>query len=549
MALCCREERRTGLDAHTTPDTVGPGSYLAVAGKPPVHGFAPFNSTQNRSSVGQTAAKAATPGPGSYEDEAAAPRLPTQGAASAFASRVNRGVPGKAHMVPGPGQYQLRDEWRQRVGLSAPGGAVARVVPNQPHAPSIPAPDQSYGYEETGTGDLVMQRPPAGGYSGVSGKLSVGPGEYETAGWRTTKSHAPSASFGNSRVQRHVFATGADLPGPGSYGGRGAVSLAAQAKGSSNFQSRVPRGHQVAADPDKVGPGPGSYNSATGMESRSMAQTVQSFGSTQKRLASDALLPSERARLAQPGPGAYELRAPVPNQGPQAASDAQIAASAFSSSATRFKPMLKVQEPGPGAYDELDQHTFVADLQRKTHGRHGVFGSTTRRFHTLKRDPVPGAGAYDPAPPVAQREEALGSSFASNVERFTNSAPAGGAEGGGGKPHKQPHATPPPWQYALKSSNAWDKRPGASRKSNQHFGTTTERFTMSKAAARPSPGPGQYAPREGNARQQRSTCECFGSKEPRQKPGVGGTPGPGSYEASIAATDPLVRRSFNITLG
>ena len=234
--------------------------------------FAPFSSTAHRAASGQTAVKAGTPGPGAYEDEVTATRLPNQGAASAFASRVNRDAAGKAHMVPGPGQYQLRDEWRHRNASSAPGAGVhARVVPNQPHAPSIPAPDQSYGYEETGTGDLVMQRPPAGGYSGVSGKLSVGPGEYETAQWNKTKSHAPSASFGNSRVQRHVFATGADLPGPGSYGGRGPVSVGAQAKGSSNFLSRVPRAHQNAADPDKVGPGPGSYNAAVGMESKSMA--------------------------------------------------------------------------------------------------------------------------------------------------------------------------------------------------------------------------------------------------------------------------------------
>ena len=38
---------------------------------------------------------------------------------------------------------------------------------------------------------------------------------------------------------------------------------------------------------------------------------------------------------------------------------------------------------------------------------------------------------------------------------------------------------------------------------------------------------------------------------PKQVGGVGGSsvPGPGSYEATIATSDPLVKRSFNITIG
>ena len=69
----------------------------------------------------------------------------------------------------------------------------------------------------------------------------------------------------------------------------------------------------------------------------------------------------------------------------------------------------------------------VTELQRKTHGRHGVFGSTTRRFHSLKRDQVPGAGSYDPAAagdaPGDEREEQNTSAFASSVARFAKSAP------------------------------------------------------------------------------------------------------------------------------
>ena len=41
----------------------------------------------------------------------------------------------------------------------------------------------------------------------------------------------------------------------------------------------------------------------------------------------------------------------------------------FNSSSQRFKPLSKRPEPGPGAYDTLENHSFVTDLQRKTHGR------------------------------------------------------------------------------------------------------------------------------------------------------------------------------------
>ena len=33
---------------------------------------------------------------------------------------------------------------------------------------------------------------------------------------------------------------------------------------------------------------------------------------------------------------------------------------------------FQVREPGPGAYDEFDQHSFVAQLERKTHGELGL---------------------------------------------------------------------------------------------------------------------------------------------------------------------------------
>eukprot|EP00966_Prymnesium_polylepis_P170515 3941853-Prymnesium_polylepis.1 len=53
----------------------------------------------------------------------------------------------------------------------------------------------------------------------------------------------------------------------------------------------------------QVLPGPGAYSSTAGIAPKVVPENLQTFGSTQKRLASDAITPNERAIMAQPGPG------------------------------------------------------------------------------------------------------------------------------------------------------------------------------------------------------------------------------------------------------
>ena len=147
-------------------------------------------------------------------------------------------------------------------------------------------------------------------------------------------------------------------------------------------------------------------------------------------MGSSGATPHERARLAQPGPGAYNNPISAfgdggkPKRGKKGrAAEASLAS--FNTSELRFKEGRGAHAlPGPGEYDVLDQNTFVAQLQRKTHGRNGVFGSTARRFHSLKQDPVPGAGTYNPVKPSAKEAgDEPTSSFASGTERLTKTAP------------------------------------------------------------------------------------------------------------------------------
>lgn len=558
MAITSRAARDCSLALHSSPEVVGPGSYLSTDAEPAVHGFAPFGSTMHRSVPGQAALKSANPGPGQYVINArAVGRIETAGAgaASAFISKVSRGD-GSSSEAPGPGDYALKDEWQGLRTRGAPFSAPERAFAekkggarSRPNPPSIPASNQSFGYEEGAYGELVMQPPPPGGFSGVSGRPSVGPGSYEPQRASVVTKSVPLVhNFGNSRVQRNVFGNGSHTPGPGSY-----MPDANENRIAANaaFASRVPKPHQQEIEYEKVQPGPGAYLDANFSTPKPQPPHLQSFGSTQRRLASDAPTPNERNMKAQPGPGAYEAQGELARGKDPAANT-----SAFNSSAQRFKPMSKVREPGPGAYDELDQQSFVVAVQRKTHGRNGVFGSTTRRFHSLPKDQVPEGGSYNPQQPSAPaKEEESGSAvFASSAERFGKKDPAPGTSKA-----KRQTSVPAPWQYAIKTENAWGTRPGASRKSDLNFLSTVERFPHKAVAGVPFkavPGPGAYStPSE--KLQIMSRSENFGTKEARFGTKDRGifkvagcpTPGPGAYEAAVEAVDPLVKRSFNITVG
>ena len=558
MAITSRAARTTDLGSRATPAVVGPGSYIKTMNEPSMHAYAPFTSTAERVMGAKVDPKKVMPGPGEYQlSRQGHISNASRGAGSAFASKVARLATLQADDRPGPGQYALRNDWVTPASHAGGKGPPSRGIAHSrvPNAPSIPAPEQSYGYEETHAGELGLQKPPPGGYSGVSGRLSAGPGSYDPRkASAITKPHTTGVAWGNSRVQRSTFGSTSDTPGPGAYRAGSSenadpASVAASQRGGAAFKSKTPMTHQLATDVEHVTPGPGAYASSTFFNPRSIPENMQTFGSTQKRLASDAVTTTQRQKAGQPGPGAYdEKRTDFRGQKPD-----RSALSSFNTSEQRFKPMLKGGKPGPGAYDQQDQYSLVANLQKKTQGRNGVFGSTTRRFHTLKQDPVPGAGAYNPVKPsVKDQGDEPTSSFASGTERLAKTAPATlkGATR---------EAVPPPWHYAPPSGNKWDKPGASSRKANSIFGSTAQRFG---AGDRPNgrsrinvPGPGSYQPKypEEGFRKQQTTTECFGSKASRF--GVAGgfsantpIPGPGDYESGIETTDPLIKRTFNITI-
>jgi hypothetical protein len=173
---------------------------------------------------------------------------------------------------------------------------------------------------------------------------------------------------------------------------------------------------------------------------------------------------------------------------------------------------------------------------------------------------VPGAGSYNPTKQGDDdpREVGPSSAFASGVQRFTKSAPTRVSTKAG----KRKDTVPPPWQYNPRSSNQWAGEGKQNARRDETFGSTVERFPAGELGGgtriRQVPGPGQYQPKHPNEgfRKQEAINSSFGTKEGRfgaAQRGIfsGGapTPGPGQYDSSVELSDPLIKRSFNITIG
>jgi hypothetical protein len=228
-ALLSKAPRRSPFDVNT--DGPGPAAYTdprVMRAKLP--GFAPFSSSTRRKSM-VSDAKNALPAPGIYELEMDMLSASVAAAGSSFRSKVGRfNEPASAKLDgPGPMAYTLPSTLnaalqpvrRTTRAQTASAGMLAKlnelsVVPN---VPSIPRRDQSFGYEPTDAGRLVLQAPAVEGHKGFK-EDSVGPGDYDPAlTFVAGKQNTKSVFFPNSPRQpaaedprRKSFA-----PGPGTY--------------------------------------------------------------------------------------------------------------------------------------------------------------------------------------------------------------------------------------------------------------------------------------------------------------------------------------------
>jgi hypothetical protein len=170
--------------------------------------------------------------------------------------------PKRRDQTPGPGEYKIPTTIKpakkslQKTYFD-PDPDWSRIAT----APSIPANNQCYGYEESQDGNLILQRPVNAGFKG-SHNDSVGPMDYKPKLTQTHKTtHVINFGKGTSRpdVTSKIAGMNKDSsspfgsPGPGSYNleGKTNTSAAKQPVGRKRnavFESKVVRLKEVRSD-------------------------------------------------------------------------------------------------------------------------------------------------------------------------------------------------------------------------------------------------------------------------------------------------------------
>lgn len=383
---------------------LGPGAYLGQEQHRPNHAYAPFTSTAQRDASLSLVA-APTPGPGSYSS----PDLNSRTAldqygqlrpSGPFASRQSRFKEAHRQLAPGPGAYQVEKTWIKPRTISPRKDVAALNWLRLPSAPSIPAPKQAFGYDETPSGELIMQKNPEKVFTGTP-EDCVGPGHYDI---RLPGEYPKGASWGLSKGTKSsnpLPSTSPDI-GPGSYNQLpGSLAPMYKFQPSAVFQSATKRASFIpaagksiaettvteeidATEEESGNPGPGYYHSEemTAFKGKLVPERLQFFGSTAARF------DYRKAGNAKVGPGSYGV-----GTAPGAGTRQQEAKAPFASTDMRFQHREKVERtPGPGSYKDAQ---FLDDLKRKAWGRQGVFGTTEKRFPvTQQPEATPGPGYY-----------------------------------------------------------------------------------------------------------------------------------------------------------
>jgi hypothetical protein len=371
-----------------------------------------------------------------------------------------------------------------------------------------------------------------------------------------------SAGF-KSTTKRDVFDTKKNTPGPGHYYEDAVHSESPKASSSAIFMSNVERspwGNK--SDVDK--PGPGEYGYETSFKRFQVAPKLQNFGSTTVRPFDVPKDLQNQHQKTTPGPGYYH-KPNDPNSTIQGhiTYTNSLSHAPFSTNAPRFT-MTESQVPPVGHYDSKNENaSFVVDTYKKgkQYGNYGVFGSTSKRFNREKNT-LPGPGSYDVH--NTPKRDYKSHMFASQTGRLSAPASPTPAPKNGtlqNVPTQYSPGVPPVGSYDVKSD--WVKKRPVTH-SSVPFISRSERFTDTMDLTVPPtqgkdivPGPGQYndltsylavstnksfAKSEQGKQMFGSTVRFAGQKQ------VTHAVGPGSYAVDSAVLNPLVKRSYNVTI-
>jgi hypothetical protein len=202
MSMSVRSHRQTSMEQASTPAAVGPGAYTGHDRKVVAPSYAAFSSTNERNMSSNEGTSSMTPGPGAYSKSHSDVK-DSRRKSNAFSTKVSRfapSAPGSTVFLPssiehnpGPGQYTGGQQIGAKVKASdasmrahqsrlrqneSKSNTLLNIGKSGNSVPSVPRPEQSYGYQEQGQArHLVRQPPPNESYSGL-GQDTVGPAAY-----------------------------------------------------------------------------------------------------------------------------------------------------------------------------------------------------------------------------------------------------------------------------------------------------------------------------------------------------------------------------------
>ena len=392
---------------------------------------------------------------------------------------------------PGPGAYNLLTPARAK--QPPPVYRVAKGARNS-SVPSIPSAFQKYGFEETSTGELVMQASPAKNFTGEK-RDSVGPGHYNVQ----PRFRSQGPAWHKSKVER-VLRLVKPGPGPGAYSD--SLLKSTTKKFTVAFSSNVqrdsyipPAGKSSDSESEEEGdatPGPGHYFAGA-----LPAAEVRPSHQFLSRVPRFQLPIDESPHL---GPGYYGKPREAQNKRKEVP---------FASSNKRFIDYPETT-PGPGAYTESQAEPKLA---MKEWVSTGAFGTTDKRFHPPLQEETPGPGYYRFRTP---KKRGPTSSFLSTDKRLADSSKQG---------------APPPGAYEVPSTIGLRRKNLGTQPLLMHldspkkpvgFESQAERFVGAKAEG---VGPGTYNPQDSPSQ--------GNSSLPRAERFLATTvqnPGPGTYE-------------------
>lgn len=322
---------------------------------------------------------------------------------SSFRSGARRFTPHEPSSEPGPCAYVLGSTLGKKINRYAPKNTIPYdLIPKRSGSPpSIPARNQSHGYEVKPDGAVVAQPPAIPGYSGKYND-AVGPADYDPK--LSAKYRAPRGATmkGPDRAAMdRMEAKASATPGPGYY--------------------------NTSSDFDALGTGNAIHDSDFVIH-LNMAKKRQ-LSAFESKTARDAIMQEIHRRQGEPGPGQYDIPSAI-----QAEKSKPLQLQCFSSSETRFRdqqPRSMQTKTAPGSYNvissDFDQQRLRILKQKKMSSRSDwaqniAFVSTEQRFNCKMLDnDVPPPSTYYPKVGLADtlpRSNVRSGAFGTKDERF-----------------------------------------------------------------------------------------------------------------------------------